>query len=125
MPRPGPTRDDATQATQAIGEYEGRTVHLAVRADPSLDARAPEQFAVTLFIPRSDGSNVDIARIDTAHDGVHYDRLYLPEDDLLRKDYSVDIVDYREAQRVLVENWRDHVATYEENHGLPETGGGP
>lgn len=118
MTRPG-DGNEGNQVTRAIGRYKGRTVHLSVRADPSLKADAPEEFAVNLFIPWSDGSNVDIARIDTAREGVHYDRLYLPDDDPLRKDYSVDVVDYRQAQRTLVENWRDHVEAYEANHGLP------
>lgn len=116
--------DEENQVTRAIGRYEGRTVHLSVRADPSLEADAPEEFAVTLFVSRPGGANVDVARIDTSHDGVYYDRLYLPEDDPLRRDYSVDIVDYREAQRVLLGNWRAHVDVYEENHGLSSSGAG-
>lgn len=111
-------RNEEDQVTRAIGRYEGRTVHLSVRAGPSLEADAPEEFAVNVFVSRPDGANVDIARIDTSHDGVHYDRLYLPEDHPNRRDYSVDIVDYREAQRVLLEHWREHVEAYEENHGL-------
>jgi len=61
-----------------------------------------------------------MARIDTSHDGVHYDRLYLPVDDPLRRDYSVDVVDYREAQRILLANWWGHVRAYAETHGLPD-----
>ena len=111
--------DERNQVSRPIGRHEGRTVVLSVRAKPSLDARAPEEFAVNLSISRSDGSNVDVARIDTSHAGVHYDRLYLPEDDPLPRDYGVEIVDYREAQRTLLENWRKHVAEFERNHGLP------
>lgn len=112
--------NDENQVTRAIGRYEGRTVHLAVRANPSLEASAPEEFAVTLFVAVPRGKNVDVARIDTSHQGVHYDRLYLPEDDPRRRDYGVDVVDYREAQRVLLGTWRDLVRAYAENHGLPE-----
>lgn len=92
------------QITRAVGRYEGHTVLLSVLADPSLEADAPEESAVNLLVPRPDGSNVDVARIDTAHGGVHYDRLYLPEGHPRRRDYSVDVVDYREAQRILVVN---------------------
>ena len=112
----------ANQVVRTVGRYEGPAIHLSVRAAPSLEADAPEEFAVNLFVPRPDGTNVDIARIDTSHHGVHFDRLYLPEGHPLRRDYGVDVVDYREAQRVLLANWRDHVEAYEENHGLPEPG---
>lgn len=115
-----PHREDVNQVTRAIGRYERWTVHLAVRAEPSLDAGAPEEFAVTLFLASPEGRSVDVARIDTGHDGVHFDRLYLPLDDSLRRDYSVDIVDYRRAQRRLTRHWRDHVETYAGNHALPD-----
>lgn len=120
MPRSNEGTDGGDHTTRPIGQYRGLTVHLAVRARPSLEARAPEEFAVNLYVVRSDGSTVDIARIDTADAGVHYDRLYLPDDHLLRKDYSVDVVDYRKAQRILLRNWREHVAEFDENHGLPD-----
>mgnify|MGYP001068817217 CR=1 FL=1 len=110
---------EADQITRAIGRYRGLSVHLSVRANPSLDARAPEEFAVNLFLALPDGANVDVARIDTSHDGVHYDRLYLPADDPLWRDYSIDVVDYRDAQRKLLEDWREHVEAYAETHGLP------
>ena len=119
MPRSGNTDDDENQITHALGRYRGLSVHLSVRANPSLDARAPEEFAVNLFLALPGGASVDVARIDTSHDGAHYDRLYLPVDDPLRRDYGVDVVDYREAQRVLLENWRAHVEAYAETHGLP------
>lgn len=112
-------RNDPNQTTRPIGRYKGRTVHLAVRAAPSLDAHAPEEFAVVLFLPRADGPNIDVPRIDTADAGTHYDRLYLPEDHPLRKDYSIGIVDYRTAQRVILDRWHRHIEAYEENHGLP------
>lgn len=107
------------QVTRPLGRLRGRTVHLAVRASPSLEARAPEEFAVTVFVTNPDGSPIDIARIDTADAGVHFDRLYLPEAHPRRKDYGVTVLDYREAQRVLVENWRGFVTAYDEHHGLP------
>lgn len=109
---------DGNQVTRPLGRHRGRTVHLAVRAHPSLEASAPEVFAVTLFISRPDGSNIDIARIDTADAGVHFDRLYLPRGHPLRKDYGIAVVDYRDAQRLLVENWRAYVEAFEENHGF-------
>lgn len=115
-------RDDAEQVTRAVGRFGELTVHLSIRAAPSLEADAPEEFAVNLFVARSDGTNVDVARIDTAHDGVHFDRLYLPEGDPRRRDYGVEAVDYREAVRVLISNWRDHVEAYAENHGFPGEG---
>ena len=115
----GNTGDDENQITHALGRYRGLSVHLSVRANPSLDAPAPEEFAVNLFLSFPGGANVAVARIDTSHEGVHYDRLYLPEDDPLRRDYSVTAVDYREAQQMLLGNWRDHVEAYAETHGLP------
>ena len=36
------------------------------------------------------------------------------------RDYSVSVVDYREAQRKLLANWQDHVESYAETHGLPD-----
>lgn len=107
------------QVTRPLGRFRGRTVHLAVRASPSLEALAPEEFAVTVFITNPEGSAIDIARIDTADAGVHLDRLYLPEAHPRRKDYGVSVLDYREAERFLVQNWWGFVEAYDEHHGLP------
>lgn len=112
------------QITQPLGRHRGRTVHISVRADPSLAADAPEEFAVTLFVARSDGSSVEIARIDTADAGAHYDRLYLPDGHPLRKDYGIEAVDYRDAQRTLLANWRELLEEFERNHGLPDADDG-
>lgn len=107
------------QTTRALGQFRGRTVHLAVRAEPSLSAPAPASFAVTLFVPRRDGQNVVIARIDTSDAGVHFDRRYLPTGDPRRKDYGVQVPDHRAAQRHLVDRWRTYAELYAENHGWP------
>lgn len=72
--------------------------------------------------PTKTGENVDIARIDTAHSGVHIDRLYLPEDHRhYRHDYSVDVFSPREALEYFLENdrWKDWLEQYDRNHGLP------
>lgn len=116
MTGPSPRR---TQTTRALGRVRGRTVHIAVRAHPSLAAPAPESFAVTLFVPRHDGRHVVIARIDTSDAGAHFDRRYLPVDHPLRKDYGVDIVDYRRAQRLLIDRWRELAERNAANHGWP------
>lgn len=94
-------------------------MHLAVRADPSLAARAPASFAVTLFVPRYDGQNIVIARIDTSDAGVHFDRRYLPIDHPLRKDYGVEVPDHRAAQRRIVDRWRTFAELHAANHGWP------
>lgn len=115
----------SNQTTRALGRIHGRSVHLAVRADPSLAAPAPASFAVTLFVPRRDGRNVVIARIDTSDAGVHFDRHYLPVDHPRREDYGIQVSDHRAAQRRIVDRWRTFAELYAANHGWPGDGGSP
>lgn len=110
------------QTTRALGRIHGRSVHLAVRADPSLEAPAPASFAVTLFVPSHDGRNVVIARIDTSDAGVHFDRRYLPVDHPRRKDYGIQVTDHRAAQRCIVDRWRTFAELYAATPGWPGDG---
>lgn len=105
-----------------LGVWRGWPVHIAVSQEPA-DAQTPDDFGVNLFVTNEDGDNVDIARIDTAHHGCHFDRLYLPEGSAERRqDYSVQYEDPDEAYLHFIEDsrWEYYVKRYHENHGLPE-----
>ncbi|MFB6244227.1 MAG: hypothetical protein ABEH80_09010 [Halobaculum sp.] len=105
----------------SLGTHRGYEVHIAVSRKPP-DASVPDEFGVNCYIPREDGDNIDIARVDTDHGGVHIDRFYLPEGHEKRRhdfDFSTDrpagaIKYFTDNQR-----WRDWVERYDENHGLP------
>lgn len=113
--------DTSTSRVFTLGRHLGYRVQVAVRRKPP-GARAPDEFAVNVFVPGPDGENVDIVRIDTAHDGVHADRLYLPVDDPRRfEDYGVTFHSPEEVLRHIHEGnrWRSFLERYDRNHGLP------
>lgn len=120
---PSTSRDDADPDGARIvtlGWHLGYRVQAAIDWDPP-GARAPDEFAVNVFVPNRDGDNVDVVRIDTAHAGCHVDRLYLPEGDRSRlRDYGVTVYSPEEAiGRFVVGRWREYLERYDENHGLP------
>lgn len=90
-----------------LGSYHGREYRLMVRATPSFND--PEEFAVVVFFTDSEGESFQIARIDTEHDHVHFDRLYKrgqPKD-------PVDM-DLWDAWSHLQDNWRTYASSYEQ-----------
>lgn len=94
-----------------LGRYDGRPYHLSVCGEPSLND--VDAFAVTVHYddPRTE-ETVEIARIDTNHDTVHFDRLYRecqPKDPLaIRTPW--------EAEERLREHWRQYAESYASNH---------
>lgn len=113
---------DILSETIPLGKHLGRRVFVGPSRDPE-GAPVPDEFGANLYVPNEGGENVDIARIDTAHEGVHIDRLYLPEDHRnYQHDYSVDIFSPREALEYFLENdrWKRWIEKYDRNHGLPQ-----
>jgi hypothetical protein len=93
-----------------LGEHGGRVYFLAARARPDFDT--PEEFAVTVYYNDAETeSNVEIARIDTAHGDTHFDRLYRRDE----PKESVD-VDFWDAIERLEDDWRTYAAGYEQTH---------
>lgn len=93
-----------------LGTYEGRRYFLGGRAEPT--AQRPEQFSVSVYYRDPETkSNVEIARVDTAHGYTHFDQLY-------RRDENKEPVDwsYWEAIERLLENWRVYAENYERSH---------
>lgn len=90
-----------------LGTYDGREYRLTVRVTPSFNE--PEDFAVVVFYTTTEGESVQIARIDTEHDHVHFDRLY-------KRGQPTDPVDMDlwEAWTHLQSNWRTYAESYEQ-----------
>lgn len=90
-----------------LGEHAGRTFLLTARAVPGFDD--PAEFAVVVHYNSPEADQVEqVARIDTAHGGVHFDRLYRrddPKDDL--------DINFWEAVERLEANWRTYARGYE------------
>ena len=90
-----------------LGEHVDRTFLLIARAVPGFDD--PAEFAVVVHYNDPDRAETEqVARIDTAHGGVHFDRLYRrdePKDDL--------DVNFWEAVERLEDNWRTYARGYE------------
>lgn len=110
-----------TQTTQ-IGHHRGLVVAVGVTRRPE-DAPAPDEFGVNAFVPNERGEDIDIVRVDTAHDGCHVDRLYLPVDHPNRRDYSRTFYSPEAVFEWLVTDslWRRFLEEYETNHGVPRT----
>lgn len=108
--------------TIQLGRHRGRTFSIGPSRTPE-GARAPDEFGANVFTQTGDGENVDIVRVDTAHDGCHVDRLYLPEEHPDRRDYSLTFFSPEGVFEWLTEDelWREFVDVYDENHGLPPT----
>lgn len=99
--------------TLELGEYYGRTYFLTVSVQPDFDD--VESFAVTVHYntgPEGD-ETVQIARIDTSHGVVHFDRLYRRDQ---QKDRSVEM-DHLDAEQHLRSNWRRYAQSHERAHG--------
>lgn len=105
--------------TVTLGQYDDRTVLVAIRQRPP-EARAPDEFAANVYVPCDEDAH--IFRVDTAHSGCHADRLYLPKNVPNRlEDYSVEFYSPEGVLSWLLEDdrWRTFVSKYDKNHGLP------
>ena len=97
--------------TSLLGVYGDRRYYLTVSGEPSInDIR---EFTVTIHYddPQTRDTG-EIARIDTSHGYVHFDRLY-------RADQPTDPVDMETpwaAEEYLRENWRQYADSYTRNH---------
>lgn len=113
--------EDRQTENPTLGTHLGYEVHLAIRREPT-GARYPDDFAVNIYIPRDDGANVDIARVDTSGGTCHIDRLYLPTGNDQRKhDEGFSTSRPEGAVMYFTEQgrWRNWVERYDANHGLP------
>lgn len=111
----------ALSGSLTVGHYDDRAVVLAVHREPD-GAPAPDEFGANLFVPIANGENVDVVRVDTAHDDCHVDRLYLPRGHPdRREDYSLTLFSPEEVLEWLLaeRRWADFVERYDRNHGLP------
>lgn len=89
-----------------LGYFEGRPYFLTVRATPSLNR--PREFAAIPHYQDPDtDSEVEVARIDTAHGHVHFDKLY--RRDQPKEPLNADLWD---AIGRLENNWRRYAERY-------------
>ncbi len=97
--------------TTLLGTYRDHDYYLTVSGDPSIDDI--QEFAATIhYDDPHTRKQVEIARIDTSHGYVHFDRLY-------RADQPTDAVDMEtpwEAEAHLREHWRQYADSYDRNH---------
>ena len=97
--------------TTLLGTYQDRDYYLTVSGEPSINDI--QEFAVTIhYDDPQTRETVEIARIDTSHGYVHFDRLY-------RANQPKDPVDMEtpwEAEEHLREHWRQYAASYARNH---------
>lgn len=97
-----------TPPNYRLGTYQGRRYFLGGRAEPT--EQRPEEFSVSVYYrdPLIE-SDVEIARVDTAHGYTHFDQLYRRDGNKKPVDWS-----YWEAIEMLLENWRTYARRYEE-----------
>lgn len=101
----------AEEVTWELGTYGKRTYHLTIRVVPNFDL--VEEFSVVLhYLDAPSDSRVQIARIDTSHGFVHFDRLYRRD----RPKEPID-VDVWEAAERLEANWRRYARSHDRAHG--------
>lgn len=84
--------------------------------DPDSDA---ENYGVTLARSGtySDGGNVEIVRLDTAHERPHVDLLYLPSDaEREQKVLLEDGYTYERMKTYLLANWKPFADRYARQH---------
>lgn len=112
--------------TLGLGPHRGREFFATVFVepdprefdsfDPSTDA---EEWGISIHFQPDDrhASQVEVARIDTAHGEPHFDRLYEPEQ---RKDWLGQDYTYEAARRELLSNWREYADRFLGNHYRPD-----
>ncbi len=66
---------DERSLSYELGTYDGRRYFLGGRAEPN--KRQSEEFSIPVYYrdPKTE-SNVEVARVDTAHGYTHFDQLY-------------------------------------------------
>lgn len=104
------------------GRLRGTVFQIGARLTPS--ANNIESFAVILFFELTDGTRVEVAKIDDSeHDDgdIHIDRYYR-EADADVKDFDVDVNDAWEAEDYLREHWKHFARTFLETHGKQPRG---
>lgn len=90
-----------------LGEYQGNIYHLTVAGEP--DINDIKEFTVTVhYFDEDKEEQVQIARIDTRHGGVHFDKLYRRN----QPREFLDIETYYEAEKKLRENWRTYAKSF-------------
>jgi len=93
-----------------LGEYRGNVYHLTVAGEPNLNE--VEEFSVSVhYFDEEREEEVQIARIDTRHGGVHFDKLYRRDEP---REFLDDVEQYWEAEEKLRENWRTYVKSFSE-----------
>jgi len=97
--------------SRLLGHYDGRPYFISVSVSPNINTVEDFSVAVHYNDPNTE-REVQIARIDTAHETVHFDRLYRRNQP---KDTNVDFSVW-DAEQHLEENWRQYATTYAENH---------
>lgn len=100
-----------------LGKIRDKTIQIGARHTPSTNN--VESFAVVLFFELSDGTRVEVAKVDdTEHDDgkIHVDKYYRESGSDI-KNFDVDISDCWEAEQMLTENWRHMARTYLDNYG--------
>ncbi|WP_227381003.1 DUF7718 family protein [Haladaptatus halobius] len=92
-----------------LDTWRGRIYLLRIRGTPSYFD--PDDFAVTVYYKdAATETHIEIARVDTAHDFTHFDRLFRNPPDKKPVEWDIwDAVDHFE------ENWPTYAKRYEEN----------
>ena len=108
--------------TLNLPPHRGRDFFATVFVEPapadfdSFDlSNDPEQWGMSVHFQPDDqyASQVEVARIDTAHGEPHFDRLYEPDQ---RKEWLGQDYAYEDARRDLLSNWREYADRFFENH---------
>lgn len=90
---------------------------IGVRLDPSMNN--VESFAIVLFFQLSDGTRVEVAKVDNSpHDegDIHVDRYYR-EVGAEVKNFDASISDWTDAEEHLKDNWKRFARLYDDHHG--------
>lgn len=106
----GEDRGISQQTKIRLGTYRGRRYYLTTRVTPGFNS--VEEFSVVVYYRHSRiGDSVQIARIDTSHGFVHFDRLN-------RRDQPKEPIDVDvwEAAELLETNWRRYARSYDQVH---------
>ena len=94
--------------TYDLGEYRSQTYVL--HGEDSSPHAPPDNFVVTVYY--RDGEldrNIEIARVDTSHGDVHFDRLYRRNEP---KDWGIEW-DFWESMNRLSQNWRTYAESFD------------
>jgi len=111
------TRNSDFEYLCEVGRVRSTVFQIGARADPSVNQ--PESFAVILFFELSDGTVVEVAKVDNAEheEGtIHIDRYYRDVDADI-KDFDVDIDGLWEGEAYLEQHWQQFAQTHLDNHG--------